>query len=385
MTKKTSLFNPWTQIAKMGDPYPLIRPLLFKLDPEDAHMLTVQMLKYGLGPGFYGPDDPILRSTLFGMDFPNPVGLAAGLDKQATCPDAFMGFGFGSIEVGTVTPKPQAGNSRPRMFRVSETKGLINRFGFNSIGVSAFAENMRKWRDKKNRSFNPVGINIGRNKETADEQEDYLICFERLAPYADFITINISSPNTPGLRDLQTLERSTALIEKLDELRKILAPQMPFLLKIAPDLTQQQQEDIAQLAKAGKIQGLIISNTTIQRPDTVPADLAAQEGGLSGSALFQLSTQVLSNMYRLTEGKVPLIGCGGIDSAETAYAKIRAGASMVQIYTTLVYEGPMIVETIKRGLVELLRRDDFANISQAVGADHARQTPAQTFEASLAQ
>lgn len=360
----------WKLVEKIGDPYPLIRPFLFMMDPEDAHELTLKMLGFGLGPHFFGPDDEILKSVVFGIEFPNPVGLAAGLDKQATRIDAFMGFGFGSVEIGTVTPLPQIGNPRPRMFRAAGAKSLINRFGFNSVGVDVFAERMEAWRRKKRRTHNPVGINIGKNKDTVDDAADYVAGFEKIAAYADFVTVNISSPNTPGLRDLQGRKRLADLLKRVIKARNRLAPKLPILVKIAPDLTDEQQLDIATVVKDSKIQAMIISNTTLARPSTIPEEIAKEAGGLSGPPLFGPSTRLLATMYKLTEGKIPLIGCGGISSGEDAYRKIRAGASLVQVYTALVFEGPLVIQRIKRELAECLRRDGFTNIREAVGADH---------------
>ena len=361
--------DPWKWVDKIANPYPLIRPFLFMLDPEDAHILTLKILGYGLGPKFFGPDDPILRTNVFGLDFSNPIGLAAGLDKQATRIDAFMGFGFGHIEIGTVTPLPQSGNPRPRMFRASQAKVLINRFGFNSDGADVFAERMKEWRAKTERTHNPVGINIGKNKDTTDDAIDFVACFEKVASYADYITVNVSSPNTPGLRDLQGRERMASLLRQVTDARDHLAPQLPVLVKIAPDLTEEQQADIAAVTLESKIQAIIIGNTTLARPSVIPEDIAKEAGGLSGPCLFNPSTQLLLKMYRLTEKKIPLIGCGGVYSGLDAYLKIRAGASLVQIYTALVFEGPLVVQKIKRDLAGLLRRDGFSSVTQAVGVD----------------
>ncbi|MDD3181869.1 MAG: quinone-dependent dihydroorotate dehydrogenase [Alphaproteobacteria bacterium] len=360
----------WKWVDKLGDPYPLIRPFLFMLDPEDAHELTLKMLGFGLGPHFFGPDDEILKSTVFGVTFPNPICLAAGLDKQATRIDAFMGFGFGSIEIGTVVPLPQIGNPRPRMFRVAGAKALINRFGMNSVGVKVFTEHLEAWHKKKGRTTNPLGINISKNKDTTDDVADYITCFEKVAAYAHYVTINISSPNTPGLRGLQERERMAEVLKGVTDARDRLAPNLPVLVKIAPDLTDEQQADIAAVVKESKIQGLVVSNTTLARPSTIPDDLAKEDGGLSGPPLFGPSTRLLSTMYKSTEGKIPLIGCGGVSSGEDAYLKIRAGASLVQVYTALIFEGPLVVQRIKRELAQCLRRDGFANVSEAIGADH---------------
>ncbi len=360
----------WGWFDKLIDPYPLIKPFLFLLDPELAHDLTLKMLSCGMGPQFYGPDDPVLETELFGLEFPNPLCLGAGLDKQATCMDAFMGFGFGSVEIGTVTPLPQAGNPRPRMFRIPHAKALINRFGFNSIGADVFAERLKAWRLLEERTQNPIGVNIGKNKDTVDDAADYLTCFEKVAPYADFITVNISSPNTPGLRDLQTRERMAELLRRVTDRRDALRPDLPVLVKIAPDLTESQQDDIAAVVLESKVQGVIVSNTTLARPDEIPAEKAKEAGGLSGPLLFAPSTQLLARMYKLTQGKVPLIGCGGVSTGKDAYEKIRAGASLVQVYTALVFEGPLVIQKMKRELAALLRKDGFSSVSEAVGADH---------------
>lgn len=369
------LLNPWTLCGcKKSDrglwPYPLLRPFLFMLDAEDAHELGIKLLSMGMGPNVAGKDDPILQSSQFGLDFSNPVMLAAGLDKQAQAMDGLLNLGFGAIELGTVTPRPQVGNPRPRLFRIPEAQALINRFGFNSVGVDVFTANLRAWRENNAHTTRPpVGVNLGKNKETTDDAVDYVAGFIKVAPYADFVVINISSPNTPGLRDLQGRERIAALLSQVLAARDIHAPQLPVLLKIAPDLTTEMQEDIAAAVTAQNIQGLIISNTTITRPQAVPVKLARETGGLSGKPVFDLSTKVLADMYRLTQGTIPLIGCGGISSGEDAYRKIRAGASLVQIYTSLIYDGPLVVRRIKYDLAALLRRDGFNSITEAVGAD----------------
>jgi len=365
-----SKVDMWSFFDRLGDPYPLVRPFLFLLDPEEAHDLTMKMLGYGLGPRFFGPDDPVLGTKVFGLDFQNPLCLGAGLDKQAARMDAFLGFGFGSIEIGTVTPRPQTGNPRPRMFRIARAKALINRFGFNSIGVDAFVENLRSWRETEGRIRRPVGVNIGKNKDTQDDAADYLAGFEKVAPYADFVTVNVSSPNTPGLRDLQGRERMATLLDKVTSLRDRLAPALPILVKVAPDLTEQQQDDIAAVVREAKIQALIVSNTTLARPSTIPDDLAREAGGLSGAPLFGPSTRLLGAFYKKTGGKIPLIGSGGVSSGRDAYAKIRAGASLVQVYTALVFEGPLVVQKMKRALASYLRRDGFSCVAEAVGADH---------------
>jgi len=370
MKRFFQLINMWKWCDRLFDPYPLIRPLLFLLDPEVAHELTIKMLKNGMGPQFHGPDDSVLATKLFGLDFPNVIGLGAGLDKQASVIDEFMGFGFGSIEIGTVTPLPQEGNPRPRMFRIASAKALINRFGFNSCGVDVFAQRLKDWRALEKRTHNPVGVNIGKNKDTVDDGDDYIKGFEKIAALSDYVTINISSPNTPGLRELQTKERMAALLKRVTDKRDEMAPNLPVLVKIAPDLTDEQQADIASAVLESKVQGLIAGNTTLARPSTIPRDIAQEAGGLSGPPLFEPSTRILSNMYKLTQGKLPIIGCGGVSTGADAYEKIRAGASMVQVYTALVFEGPLVIQKIKRELATLLRRDGFKSVADAVGADH---------------
>lgn len=362
-------FDIWGLCDHTLDPYPLIRPMLFLLDPELAHEMTIGMLKWKLGPCFYGPEDPILSTKLFGLDFPNVIGLGAGLDKQASAIDAFMGFGFGSIEIGTVTPRPQPGNPKPRMFRAVKARALINRFGFNSVGADVFAERLKAWRACADRTRNPVGVNIGKNKETTDDAADYLSCFDRIAAYADYIAVNVSSPNTPGLRDLQSRQRMAELLKKITDRRDAFRAELPILVKIAPDLTEEEEKDIASVLLESKVQGAIVSNTTLTRTADLPKKIAAEAGGLSGRPLFDLSTRRLASLYKLTEGRVPLVGCGGVSSGADVYKKIRAGASMVQIYTALIFEGPLVVQKMKRELAALLRRDGFSNVLDAVGAD----------------
>lgn len=352
------------------DPYPLVKPFLFLLDPEDAHNLTVGMLRLGLGPRFTEEDDPVLRTHVFGLDFPNPIGLAAGLDKQATAIDGFMNFGFGHIEVGSVVRLPQPGNPRPRMFRVSQAKGLINRFGWNSVGADVFSENLKKWHDRAGRTKNPVGVNIGFNKESRDPIADYVASFVKVAPYVDYAVISVSSPNTPGARDLQARESLTELLSQTMKARAANAPALPLLLKISPDINEAQQESIADVVVASGIQGLIVGNTTFARPEIIPPDLAKETGGFSSPVMFEMTTNLLFNMYRLTQKKIPLIGNCSVSNGDHAYKKIRAGASLVQIYTALVYEGPLVVRKIKRELTALLKRDGFKSVAEAVGADH---------------
>jgi dihydroorotate dehydrogenase len=345
--------------------YPLIRRALRRLPSETAHELTLRALEIGGarvlgGFGKQEPDPPILAQRLWGLDFPNPVGLAAGFDKDARVSDAIWQLGFGFVEVGTVTPRSQLGNPKPRLFRLEEDRAIINRMGFNSGGLDAVAARL-----SRRKRWGIVGINLGKNRESGDD--DYVEGILRTARIADYLVVNISSPNTPGLRDLQAGEVLGPLLSRLMAARKEAGSGTPLLVKIAPDLTREERCDIAQTALDSGIDGLIVSNTTIERPDLVNR-YARETGGLSGRPLFAPSTALLADMHRLTQRRLPLIGVGGIASAADAYAKIRAGASLVQLYTALVFEGPDIVRRIKSGLAALLRDDGFASIAEAVGA-----------------
>jgi dihydroorotate dehydrogenase len=307
------------------------------------------------------PDDPRLRVKTLGLDFPNPVGLAAGFDKDADVPDALAKFGFGFVECGTVTPRPQAGNPRPRLFRLSEDRAVINRMGFNNQGMVQAARNLGT-----RKGHGIVGINIGANKDSSDRIADYVLGFERLAALAAYVTVNVSSPNTPGLRGLQNRDELTRLLDALIQARAKKPLTVPILLKIAPDLDSHALDDIADVVRSSGIEGLIVSNTTIARPPLRSAH-AGESGGLSGRPLFLPSTQILGEMHRRLKDAVTLVGVGGIASGEDAYAEIRAGASLVQLYSALVFEGPGLVARIKRELLQCLERDGFANVTDAVG------------------
>ena len=356
----------------MIDLFPVTGPLLRCLSPELAHTITVRLLATGLAPAMDGPVDPILAQRLWGIDFPNPVGIAAGFDKNAEAIDGLLALGFGSVEVGTVTPRPQPGNPQPRCFRLPEQQAMINRFGFNNEGLDAIARRLAAFRHRHRRRAGAVCANIGRNKDSVDAVHDYVAGVYALAPLSDYLVINVSSPNTPGLRALQDREPLTELLSRVLEARADLCEKKtpPLLLKIAPDLDDTDLAAVAEVSLAVGIDGLIVSNTTISRPDPVAGQaVAAEAGGLSGPPVFALSTRVLGQIYRHTGGRLPLIGVGGIASPEDAYAKIRNGASLVQLYTALVYQGPALVRAIKRRLPEFLRRDGFASIAEAVGAD----------------
>ena len=341
--------------------YALARPLLFRLDPERAHGLTIAALKAGLGPRG-GADDPILATNLAGLALPNPVGLAAGFDKNAEVPDAMLRLGFGFVEVGTVTPLAQPGNPKPRMFRLTEDRAVINRLGFNNEGLDAAVSRLQARKGQPG----VVGANVGANKDAADRIADYATGVAAVRDLASYITINISSPNTPGLRALQSREALTDLIGRSVEARG--GARLPMFVKVAPDLTDEDVRDIAEVALAGGIDGLIVSNTTIARP-ALRSRHAGEAGGLSGAPLFEPSTRALRAFRAATGGRLALIGVGGIASGADAYAKIRAGASAVQLYTGLVYGGPGMVGRIKRELAALLLRDGFPSVTAAVGAD----------------
>jgi dihydroorotate dehydrogenase len=349
--------------------FALSRPLLALLDPERAHGLTVEALKLGLGGTAREADDPILATTVWNLAFPNPVGLAAGFDKHAEVCDAMLALGFGFVEAGTVTPRPQPGNSGQRLFRLAEDEAVINRFGFNSCGIAPFAGRLAKRRAAGMRGI--VGANLGKNRDTTDGAADYIACVEAVTGLADYLVVNISSPNTPGLRALQARGQIEELISRVNEARHLSSvPKQPALLvKVGPDLDESEIRGIAEVALAAGVDGLIVGNTTVARPSSLKSRHASAAGGLSGKPLLALSTDCLAAMYRLTQGRIPIIGCGGIASGADAYAKIRAGASLVQLYSALVFHGPGLVRRIKQDLAAKLRADGFSSVREAVGAD----------------
>lgn len=345
-------------------------PTVRLLDAESAHRFAVLAARFGLTPRQRQPDAQVLNTKLWGRSIANPIGLAAGFDKDAEAVDGMLGIGFGFVEVGSVTPKPQPGNPKPRVFRLPEDRAVINRYGFNSAGHSAAAANLSGSTRLNGKCGNHlVGVNLGKNKLATDAVADYVEGVRALGPLSDYLVVNVSSPNTPGLRALQQKDELVLLLRGVRQAVDALgAPSPPLVLKIAPDLTEQQRADIADVALSEGVDGLIISNTTIGRVGlTSPSKI--EEGGLSGAPLFELSTQVLSDLYRRTGGKITLIGVGGVSSGKEAYAKIRAGASAVQLYTALIYEGPPLVSRIKRELAELLEADGFISVDQAVGVD----------------
>lgn len=350
--------------------FPVARPILHALDAETAHGLTIKSLKCPLAVQKAQHKDLRLKQTLWKVEFPSPVGLAAGFDKNGEAMDAMLGLGFGFVEVGTVTPLPQAGNERPRIFRDGGSRSVINRMGFPNKGALALDDNVIKFRQKGKNKDGVLGINIGKNKDTEDAAEDYLELIDRYAGVADYLTVNISSPNTPGLRDLQEPENLKPFLQQLVEKRNDMdGLKTPLLVKLAPDLEAQDILGIAKVILDTEIDGLILTNTTKARPESLPPEFRSEMGGLSGPHLKEMSKAIISAFYRITEGRVPIIGAGGVESAADAYAKIRAGASLVQIYTALVYQGPQLVTDINNGLMALAQKDGFNTISDAVGAD----------------
>lgn len=346
----------------------LTLPILRRLPAEMAHRLTVRALAAGLAGGRDDPPDASLRQRVFGLTFENPIGLAAGFDKDAEAPSAALRLGFGFVEIGTVTPRPQPGNPRPRLFRLPAERAVVNRMGFNNAGAEAAARRLAAL--PKERRQGLIGVNIGKNKDSEDAAADYAACTRILAPHADYLVINVSSPNTPGLRALQSPDSLRRLIAATRAAATKAGSEPPLLVKIAPDLTGPDLAALAEVARAEALAGLIVSNTTIGRPEGLRGAAAQEPGGLSGAPLFRASTEVLAEVYRLTDGRIPLVGVGGIASAADAYAKIRAGASLVQLYTALVYEGPDLIGRLIRDLPVLLKADGFATLAEAVGADH---------------
>jgi dihydroorotate dehydrogenase len=350
----------------------LARPLLRLVDPEDAHALALAALR--LAPLARPPaDDARLTVAAFGLTFPNPIGVAAGLDKNALVPDALLRFGFGFVEVGTVTPRAQPGNPRPRVFRLSADQAIVNRLGFNSEGLDPVRDRLAA----RVARGGIVGVNIGANKDSPDRGADYVAAIAALAPVVSYFAVNVSSPNTPGLRDLQQRAMLDDLLARVMQARERAAGaagRKPVLLKIAPDLALADLDDVVAVARARGVDGMIVSNTTISRPAGLHEQAAAQSGGLSGRPLFRLSTRMLAETFVRAEGRFPLLGVGGIDSGAAAFAKIKAGASLVQLYTGLVYRGLDLVGAIKAELTDFMRLARYDRLAEAVGRDAAAQT-----------
>jgi len=334
-----------------------LMPALRRLDPETAHNLSLKALRLGLVGSDFTPDDPVLTARAFGRILPNPIGLAAGFDKNAVAVNALGRLGFGFVETGTVTPRPQAGNPRPRLFRLAEDRAVINRMGFNNAGLDVYLTNLRL----VDRKSLVLGANVGINKEGADPERDYPMLVSAVSPYADYITINISSPNTPGLRDLQSEERLAAILSGITTAR-------PVLVKIAPDLSEEGLEAVIAVAVRHKVAGLIVSNTTIARPESLRSALKHETGGLSGAPLFAPSTLMLARAYKIAAGRLMLIGAGGVSGPDEALVKILAGASLVQLYSGFAYQGPAMVPKLKTGLAAMLRARGFSSVAEAVGA-----------------
>jgi len=334
------------------------------LDPETAHRATIAALRL-LPKVAASVDDARLETRAFGLSFDNPVGLAAGFDKNAEVFDATPGLGFGFVEVGTLTPLPQPGNPRPRVFRLLEDRAVINRYGFNNVGHASALERL-----SRRARIGVVGVNVGANKDSADRIADYVAGVKTFAAVADYLTINVSSPNTPGLRDLQEASALRELLARALAARESAARRPPLLLKIAPDVKLEELDEIVRVARDAKIDGMIVSNTTISRPETLRSNLAKQAGGLSGRPLFALSTQRLAQTYLRIEGQFPLIGVGGIDGPEAAFAKLEAGASLLQLYSALVFEGPGLIQRIKEGLAARLAAEG-AKLATVVGRQAA--------------
>ncbi len=337
------------------------------LPPETAHGLALRLLRRNLISAAGSVPPPSLRSKLWGLDFASPLGLAAGFDKDAVALSGLYRLGFAFVEAGTVTPRPQAGNPRPRLFRLAVDGALINRMGFNCAGLDVFARNVSRAREGG--LGGPLGINIGANRDSGDRAEDYVTCLIKLAPLADYITLNLSSPNTPGLRSLQEGEALKRLLGHMTETAAGLEKPVPLLLKLAPELEGAALAESVRAAGEFGLAGLILCNTTTARPDSLRSPARGEQGGLSGAPLCAPALRMMREVHDLSEGRLPLIGVGGIASAEDAYARIRAGASLVQIYTGFIYHGPRLIDDITAGLAARLKADGFEHIRQAVGAD----------------
>ena len=344
--------------------FSLLRPYIFSLDPEVAHDLAIQSLKANILPKslFDVEGEEILEIDLFNKKLPNPIGLAAGFDKSAEVYNSLFKFGFGLIEVGTITPKRQLGNPKPRIFRLEKDKALINRLGFNNHGSEVISK-----RISKNQPNGFLGVNIGPNKDTINKLEDYLTCLSNLSIFSDYVTINISSPNTQGLRNFHKKEEMEKLLSGINNLKKEKKIETPIAIKISPDIKDSEIESIIELIQKYNVQGIIVSNTTDTNRDNL-SDIKKDElGGLSGKPLKDISTNLIKKFYKKTKGTIKIIGVGGVDSGQSAFEKIAAGADAVQLYTGMVYKGPGIVKDIKKELITILKKENFKNIRQVVG------------------
>jgi len=344
--------------------FSILRPFLFNLDPETAHDLAIKSLKFNPLPSklFEVENEQILNITILGKNFPNPIGLAAGFDKSAEAYNQILKFGFGFVEIGTVTPLKQYGNPKPRIFRLESDKALINRLGFNNDGIEVIKSRIQS--KKKN---GIIGINIGPNKDTKDQKNDFCLGLESFFDVADYITINISSPNTEGLRDFHEQSKLKDLLLSLNKIKKSKKTNIPLLLKVSPDIESQDINEITELAIKNNISAIILTNTTNSNRENLLSEIKNEKGGLSGEPLQQISTRMIKKFYKKLNGTIPLIGVGGVNSGKSAFEKILAGASLLQLYTGFVYKGPSVVKNIKKELVEILKSEGINNIKDAVG------------------
>ena len=344
--------------------FSILRPFLFKLDPETAHDLAIKSLKFNPLPSklFEVENEQMLNITVFGKNFPNPIGLAAGFDKSGEVYNQILKFGFGFVEIGTVTPLKQYGNQKPRIFRLESDKALINRLGFNNDGIQVIKSRIES--EKKN---GIIGINIGPNKDTKDQKNDFCLGLESFFDIADYITVNISSPNTESLRDFHEQSKLKDLLLSLNKIKKNKKTDIPLLLKVSPDIENTDINKIAELAIKNNISAIILTNSTNTNRENLLSEIKNEKGGLSGEPLQQLSTSMIKEFYKTLNGAIPIIGVGGINSGKSAFEKILAGASLLQLYTGFVYKGPSVVKNIKKELVDILKSEGFNNIKDAVG------------------
>jgi dihydroorotate dehydrogenase len=346
--------------------FSILRPFLFNIDPETAHDLAIKSLKFNPLPSkmFEVEDEQMLKVQLLGKNFPNPIGLAAGFDKSAEAYNSLLRLGFGFVEVGTVTPLKQFGNPKPRIFRLKDDAALINRLGFNNDGIEII-KNRIKLNDKKG----IVGVNIGPNKETKDQKNDFCLGLKNFFDIADYITVNISSPNTEGLRDFHEQEKLKNLLLALNKIKKENKTDISLLLKVSPDIEDNHISKIVDAATNNDIAAIILTNTTNGNRDNLRSEIKKEKGGLSGKPLQEISTNMIKKFYKQLNGKIPIIGVGGVDSGKSAYEKITAGASLLQLYTGFIYKGPSVVKDIKKGLIQILKAEGLNNIKEAIGKD----------------
>jgi len=344
--------------------FSILRPFLFNIDPETAHDLAIKSLKFNPLPSkmFEVEDEQMLKVQLLGKNFPNPIGLAAGFDKSAEAYNSLLRLGFGFVEVGTVTPLKQFGNPKPRIFRLKDDAALINRLGFNNDGIEII-KNRIKLNDKKG----IVGVNIGPNKETKDQKNDFCLGLKNFFDIADYITVNISSPNTEGLRDFHEQEKLKNLLLALNKIKKENKTDISLLLKVSPDIEDNHISEIVDVATNNDIAAIILTNTTNGNRDNLRSEIKREKGGLSGKPLQEISTNMIKKFYKQLNGKIPIIGVGGVDSGKSAYEKIIAGASLLQLYTGFIYKGPSVVKDIKKGLIQILKAEGLNNIKEAIG------------------